>query len=58
MITRDHAVWSFTFAASVLAFVAASTHLIPDQYATTVQEIAAVLGFIAGKLGNSPLQGR
>ena len=57
-MTRDHAIWSFTFAASVLAFVAASTHLVPEPYGPMVREIAAVLGFIAGKLGNSPLQGR
>lgn len=59
MFTRDHVLWSLGFVAAVLSFLTASTtHLIPAAYVPTVQEVSAVLAFICGKLGNSPLPGR
>lgn len=57
MLTRDHIVWSLGFTASVLAYVAALADIIPPAYAPKVLAVSAVLGFIAGKLGNSPLPG-
>ncbi len=57
LLTRDHAVWSIGFVASVLAFVATLTDLVPAAYAPKVLAVSALLGFIAGKLGNSPLPG-
>lgn len=57
LFTRDHAVWSIGFAASVLAFLATLTDLLPAVYAPKVLAVSALLGFIAGKLGNSPLPG-
>lgn len=56
-LTRDSVVWSIGFAASVLAFVATMADLVPAMYAPKVLAVAAVLGFISGKLGNSPLKG-
>lgn len=59
LFTRDHAIWAISFVASVLAFmVASTTHLIPAEHVAQVQELAAVLAFISGKFGNSPLPGR
>jgi len=57
MFTRDHIVWSLGFIASVLAYSAALADIIPAQYAPKVLAVSALLGFIAGKLGNSPLPG-
>ena len=57
MFTRDHAVWAVGFVASVLAFAATLADLVPAAYVPKVQAIAALLGFISGKLGNSPLPG-
>lgn len=56
-LTRDSVVWSIGFVASVLAYLAALADLVPPQYAPKVLAVAALLGFIAGKLGNSPLKG-
>ncbi len=58
MFTRDHLLWSITFTASVLAFAASLSDIIPPAYAPRALAIAALLGFISGKLGNSPLPGR
>lgn len=56
-LTRDHLVWSLGFTASVLAYGAALVDLVPAVYAPKVLAVSALLGFIAGKLGNSPLPG-
>lgn len=56
-LTRDHLVWSLGFTASVLAYGAALVDLVPAAYAPKVLAVSALLGFIAGKLGNSPLPG-
>lgn len=56
-LTRDHLVWSLGFTASVLAYGAALADLVPAAYAPKVLAVSALLGFIAGKLGNSPLPG-
>lgn len=57
MKTRDSVVWTVGFVASVLAFAATLADLIPAVYAPKVAAVAALLGFISGKLGNSPLPG-
>ena len=57
MLTRDHIVWSLGFVASVLAYGAALADIIPPAYAPKVLAVSALLGFVAGKLGNSPLPG-
>lgn len=57
MLTRDHLVWSLGFVASVLAYGAALADIIPPAYAPKVLAVSGLLGFIAGKLGNSPLPG-
>ena len=57
MFTRDHIVWSVGFVASVLTFGASLADLVPAAYAPKVLAVAALLGFISGKLGNSPLPG-
>lgn len=57
MFSRDHAIWAVGFVASVLAFAATLADLIPAVYVPKVQAVAALLGFISGKLGNSPLPG-
>lgn len=57
MLTRDHIVWSLGFVASVLAYGAALADIIPPAYAPKVLAVSGLLGFIAGKLGNSPLPG-
>lgn len=50
---------SITFFASVLAFVTSSTtHLIPVAYVPVVKDVAALCGFVAGWLANSPLKDR
>lgn len=56
-LTRDHLVWSLTFFASVAAFAASLTDLIPPQYAPKVLAVSALAGMVAGKLGNSPFPG-
>lgn len=55
--TRDHIVWSLGFWATVLTFAATLADLVPPEYAKRVSAIAALLGFISAKLGNSPLPG-
>jgi len=55
IFTRDNLIWGFAFFASVLMFVVSHTMLIPDAYAHTAQDIAAVAAFISGKLGWSYL---
>lgn len=57
MFTRDSIIWTIGLIASVLAFAATLADLIPAVYVPKVQAIAALLGFISGKLGNSPLPG-
>lgn len=57
MLTRDHIVWSLGFVASVLAYGAALADIIPPAYAPKVLAVSGLLGFISGKLGNSPLPG-
>ncbi len=58
ILTRDHAVWSLGFVASVLTFAATLADLVPPTLAPKVLAVAALCGFVAGKLGNSPLPGR
>ena len=59
VFTRDHVIWSLTFAGSVLLFVVTSTtHLVPAAYVGAVRDAAAVCGFVSGLLGRSPLPGR
>lgn len=55
--SRDSIIWWLGFWASVLAYGASLADIIPSQYAPKVIAIAALLGFISGKLGNSPLPG-
>jgi hypothetical protein len=50
-------VWTVGFIASVLAFAASLADLIPPAYAPKVLAVSALLGFVSGKLGNSPLPG-
>lgn len=57
-MTRDNLMWSVGFIASVLAFAASLTDLIPPAYAPKVLAVSALCGFVAGKLGNSPLRGK
>jgi hypothetical protein len=56
-MTRDNLIWAFGFWGSLLAFAVTLTDIIPPQYAGKVSAIAALCGFIAAKLGNSPLPG-
>lgn len=57
IFTRDHAIWLVTFISGVLTFlVASTTSLIPAEYVDKVRDIAAVLGFIGGAFGMSPLK--
>ena len=56
-LTRDSVIWSIGFVASVLAFAATLADLVPAAYAPKVLAVSALLGMIAGKLGNSPLKG-
>ena len=59
VFTRDHIIWSLTFAGAVLTFVVTSTtHLVPDAYVGAVKDAAVVCGFVSGLLGRSPLPGR
>ena len=47
VFTRDHVIWSLTFAGSVLLFVVTSTtHLVPDAYVGEVKDAAVVCGFV------------
>lgn len=55
IFSRDNIIWTLTFIGSVLAFAAASTHLLPDAYVDKVKDVASVLGFISGALNLSPL---
>ena len=57
-LTRDSVIWSIGFVASVLAFAATLADLVPAEYAPKVLAVSALLGMIAGKLGNSPLKGK
>ena len=57
LFTRDSAIWWLSYWSGVLLFAATATHLIPDAYQQRATEIAALLAFMGGKLGNSPLKG-
>ena len=58
-MTRDSIVLRFTFIAAVLTFaVSSTTTLIPAGYVPMAKDLAAIFGFVAGWLGNSPLRGR
>ena len=52
---HDNPVWSFTFWAALLFYVATNTSLIPPAHTQHVKDAAAVLGFIGGWFGSSPL---
>ena len=54
-MTRDNLIWAFGFWGSLLAFAVTITDIIPPQYAGKLSAIAPLWGFIAAKLGNSPL---
>ncbi len=55
LLTRNNIVWALGFVASVLSYVLAHTSLIPAGWQEHMRDIAAVLGFLTGKLGMSPL---
>jgi hypothetical protein len=55
LFTRNNVVWTITLIGSVLAFVAASTSLVPADYVNRVKDVAMVCGFVAAKLSTSPL---
>lgn len=58
-MTRDSIIWHLTLGAAVLSFlVASTTTLIPPAYVPHVKDLAALCGFLAGWLGNSPLKGQ
>ncbi|CAB4192093.1 hypothetical protein UFOVP1236_4 [uncultured Caudovirales phage] len=57
-MSRDHMIWMIAFVASVLAFAASLADIIPPAYAPRVLAVSALMGFISGKLGNSPLPGK
>ena len=57
LFTRDSLVWWLMYWSAILLFIATATHLIPAAYQQRATEIAALLAFMGGKLGNSPLNG-
>lgn len=58
-MTRDALVWRLTFIGAVVTFaVSSTTTLIPAAYVPMAKDVAALAGFLAGWLGNSPLKGR
>lgn len=52
---HDNPVWSLAFWGALLFYLATNTSLIPPTHTQQVKDVAAVLGFIGGWLGTSPL---